>query len=335
MPRPAAAPLAALALVASVALPPAAHARVRCLTPERLAARTERAALADPNPYRPTSVGWVDSEAYPLRVHYRRESDAERASGVVLPAAEHSWAVEVDEMGWPAPPPDSGLGGDDRFDIYLTNEETYGGAYTWGTGGDVWTDDGWYTLSSYIAIDENPAWIPDDWMGDFVAHEFNHALQYTLDGWEKNLFVWEMTATAIEDFVYDDTNLYTTDFVDYQEMPFLSLIFDGYRPEVTAYDDWSYYEYGGAIFGIFLEQRYGADDGALLLALWEGLAFGDRADEPDVLDSLALLAPSEAADVAAIYLDFAEWRLFAADWDDGAHFDEGALWEEDAKAGIA
>ncbi|MCK6531307.1 hypothetical protein L6R50_28330, partial [Myxococcota bacterium] len=25
----------------------------------------------------------------------------------------------------------------------------------------------------------------------------------------------------------------------------------------------------------------------------------------------------------------------AADWDDGAHFDEGALWEEDAKAGIA
>ncbi len=320
-----------LLLALPLLLAPAdALARVRCLTPQFLASRgADSPSMASPNPYRPEAVGYVDSAIYPLRIHYRREVDADRAGGVVLNAAETSWEVEIDTWGWPEPPVDEGLGGDDRYDIYLTNEDTFGGAYTWGTGQDVTADDGWYSLSSFIALDDQ--WIGDADMLDFVAHEFNHALQYTIDGWESTLFVWEMVATAVEDVVVDETNLYALDIPDFQELPFASLLFDGYTDEVIEYNDYSYYEYGGVLFGLFLEQRYGTNDSTTLLSLWEGMAAGERAAEPDFLDSLDALPQAGGADLQDLYLEFALWRLFAASWDDENHFEEGAEWIEPCK----
>lgn len=305
----------------------------RCLTPRHHDAGRESTAFASPDPYRPAEVGYVDSELYPIRVHYRRDADAERAATVVLPIAEESWAAEVERMGWPPPPADAGLGGDDRYDIYLTNEETYGGAYTWGTGSDTDTTDGWFSQSSYIALDDR--WITDEDMPDFVSHEFNHALQYTIDGWELTLFVWESTAEAMEDLVYDESDLYMIDIVDFQELPFASILFDGYSDEVVEYDDYSYYEYGGSIFSLFLEQRYGANDGTTLLALWDAMAQGGRVSEPDFVDALGSVFGAGADDYGSVYADFAEWRMFAGSWDDGAHFEEGGLWPAEAEVALA
>lgn len=318
--------LFALVLTATASVGP------RCHTARFHDAGFDSAAFAEPDPYRPAEAGYVDSATLPIRVHYRREQDAERAETVLLPIAEEVWRTEVETMGWPAPPADFGLGGDDRYDYYLTNEETYGGAWTWGTGDDVDGTDAWFSQSSFIALDDR--WITDEDMPDFVSHEFNHALQYTIDGAERTLFVWESTAEAMEDLVYDDTNLYMIDIGDFQSLPWISVLFDSYSAEVKAYNDYSYYEYGGSIFGLYVEQHFGSNDGTTLLRMWEDLAQGGRGPEPDFVDAMGELAGDRAA-FADTYREFAVWRMFAGAHDDGAHFEEGALWPPEAEVTLS
>ena len=40
---------------------------------------------------------------------------------VVLAALQSAWLVEFGTLGFAAPPPDQGAGGDDRYDVYLEN----------------------------------------------------------------------------------------------------------------------------------------------------------------------------------------------------------------------
>lgn len=302
-------------------LPSQAEARVGCHTTEMW----ERPVYANAGESdRPVSVGYVDSEIYPIRVHYRRDADAERARTVVLPSAEHAWAIEVDQMGWPMPAIDGGLGGSDSFDYYMTNDGTYGGAWTWGPGIDVTPDDGWYSVAAFVALDEQG--ITDADMDDFVSHEFNHALQYTIDGVERTSFVWESTAEAMEEFVAPDTDLYFIDIPAFQALPFESLLFDSSKPEIREYDRYSFYEYGGSIAGLYLEQAFGQNDGTTLLQLWLNLAQGTTASEPDYVDALAMMGGAEAPTYEDVYLGLAEWRMFASTRDDGAHYVEGGAW---------
>lgn len=300
-----------------------AHASPRCETPALLTAQYRGFAYRND---RPRSVGFVDSAIYPIRVHYRQNGDQARALNLVLPAAEQSWAVEVDQMGWPAPPPDAGVGGDDRYDLYLT-DETSGGAFCAGDGPDVTPGDHWYSVPSYIALDEQS--ISDDEMMFFVAHEFNHALQYTIDAREAEFFVWESTAEAIASLVDDTSELYYEEIWDFNGLPFASILFDAGSSEITDYGDFDDYEYGGIVFASFLEERYGTGDGTTLLQLWDDLAQPTGQQEPDFVDALARVHPS-APSAAAVYTEFAVWRMFAASADDGAHFVEGAEWDERA-----
>ena len=306
-------------LLLPLLLPLTAEARPDCRTGElRRRVAFANAGEAD----RPTSVGYVDSELYPIRVHYRREGDMARAINIILPSAEKAWRVEVEEMGWPSPATDGTLGGDDRFDYYLTNEETYGGAWTWGPASDVVADDGWFSIAAFVALDDTQIANAD--MDDFVSHEFNHALQYTIDGVEATFFVWESTAEAMEELVVPDTDLYFMDIPYFQKLPFASILFSGYDDEITAYDRYSLYEYGGSIVGLYLEEAYGQRDGTTLLQLWLNLAQGTRASEPDYIDALGMVAADTSYE--DIYLGLAEWRMFAHTDDDGAHYQEGGAW---------
>jgi hypothetical protein len=309
--------------IASVAL-----ARPVCHTPTMLGASAFAGTIYEA--YRPAAVGFVDSAIYPLRVHYRREEDAGRAASLVLPALELSWAVLIDEMGWPAPPPDGLSGGSDALDVYLTNEGTGGGAYVWGGGPDVIAGDDWYTVPSHMAIDET---LSDDDMLYYAAHELNHVSQYAMDAREVSTFIWESTAEAVAVMV-DDGKPYIAwgGMPSFQVYPFLSLVFDAYQPEVIAYDSYSYYEYGGIIFTMFVEERYGSNDGTTLLALWDALAQPSASVEPDFLDALASIEPSGS--LAALYTEFAVWRMFAGELDDGAHFEDGALWGASEQVGV-
>ena len=320
--------LAAPLLFASLLAPATAAARVRCRTQDVRLERAAYLAYAGESD-RPASVGFVDSDVYPIRVHYRSDADADRAADVVVPSAELAWEAQVDGMGWPTPPADGGLGGDDRFDLYLTNEDTEGGAWTWGPLRDVTPSDDWYSVASFVALDDR--WITDADMSEFVVHEFNHALQFTLDGQEQTLFVWESIAEAMEELVLPDSDLYFLDIPDFQALPFASLLFDGYSQEVEAYNSYSYYEYGGSIVGLYLEHAYGQSDGTTLLQLWLDLAQGSASAEPDYVDALGGIGGATDPTYEDVYLGLAEWRMFVADDDDGAHFAEGARWGRGSK----
>jgi hypothetical protein len=182
-----------------------------------------------------------------------------------------------------------------------------------------------------MVLDED---LPDEQMLSWAAHELTHALQYTVDAWEFSDFVWESTAETYEDLVDDDSHLYVHfgTIPDFQAHPFLSLVFDGSRPQVQKVDPWSWYEYGGVVFGMFVEERYGNADGRTLLAVWEGLAQGDASSQPDFLDGLESL--DDDTSLAQLYTEFALWRMFTGVLDDGAHFDEAHLWGDDARVGV-
>src|SRR5690349_8195921 len=93
-------------------------------------------AYASPQSERSQRPGWPDEQTYGtdhFLVHYTLDgkdgvdqTDTD-ASGIpdyvesVGEAMEYSWDVEINQMGWDAPPPDAGEGGDDRLDVYLEN----------------------------------------------------------------------------------------------------------------------------------------------------------------------------------------------------------------------
>ncbi len=315
----------------------------RCHTPEMLQRRWDQDPDGPPTSYatytRPDEAGYVDSETYPLRIHYRRAEDADRALTVVLPIAEDVWHVEIEVMGWPQPPADYGAGGNDSYDIYLTNDQTQGGAYTFttydtGIEPDATPDDDLFSNSSWIAVDDDQSWIPDNIMPLFISHEFNHACQYTIDANEYTLFVWESTAEAIAEIYSGANRQFKLEIPDFQVHPNLSILFDAYTRQVSTYgNETAYYEYGGWIFGAFIEQALGTDDGTTLLQMWKDLATGSRSDEPDFVDALGLVGGADFPDAGELFLEFSEWRLMAADFDDGAHYAGASTWPADAEAG--
>jgi hypothetical protein len=279
------------------------------------AARLTDAAFGT-SPRRPVAAGSVDSDRFPIRVHHRRAADAERAATVLLPALEEAWEVQIAQLGWPPPPPDAGVGGSEAFDVYLTTEATNGGAWVWGFGPDVIPDDDGFTVPSFMALDEA---IPDDQMLSWVAHELNHACQYAIDAREPYTFAWEATAETIAEIVDDDGDFYLEygAIPDFQAHPFLSLAFDGSSAPVRDHDAWSFYEYGGIVFGLFLEERYGP---GTLRGMWDALA--PRGE--DFLTALDAAVPLQ--DRAQVYTEFARWRMFTAHRDDGGHFEEASRW---------
>lgn len=124
---------------------------------------------------------------------------------------EQAWDYQIGRLGFAPPPPDGGLGGDDRFDVYLFFIDYYG--YNTGDGGIVGDNpltpqreqrvafsylaldnsfESYYTLfgvSVYDALDITS------------AHEFSHSVQYGYDANEE-LWLMESTAALMEELIY-------------------------------------------------------------------------------------------------------------------------------------
>jgi hypothetical protein len=192
-------------------------------------------------------------------------------------ALERSWDVEVLELGWAAPPPDDGVGGDDRYDIYLEDLDLSIAGYTSTEGGEYFVGDNpktarreFYAYASYMAIDNDFIEVEEegleidrlDFMRATAAHEFNHAIQFGYDGAEPLSWLWESTATWIETMVFPDI----TDTVFFLDASFKS-------PDTCQahFGGWDRVEDGGNwyahwIFLDFLAEKYGED---LIRKMWE------------------------------------------------------------------
>ena len=129
-------------------------------------------------------------------------------------AADSVYRFEVQLLGYLPPPSDNGAGGDDKYDIYIFNQNSSIYGYTeWESkvGSVNWT--------AFTVID-------NDYNGYYsaglngmkvtVAHEFHHGIQvgnYAVENSNSPIrdfdtFFYEITSTAMEEFVYDYVNDY-------------------------------------------------------------------------------------------------------------------------------
>jgi len=184
-------------------------------------------------------------------------------------AAEFAWSVEIDQFGWTAPPTDRGEGGDDRLDIYLQELLGQGFAgYTDSESGFVGDNPNSPEIErraafSYLALDNDYAGLegsehketPEQLMKVTIAHEFNHMIQSGYDAFESQTWIYEATATWIEDEVYPDVN----DGVYYLDNTFS-------QPDlcIVAENNW----YGDWLFMRMIAEKYGRD---AVRHIWEEL----------------------------------------------------------------
>ncbi len=139
---------------------------------------------------------------------------------VVAKALEHSWDVEIDQLGWAPPPPDNNQGGDERYDVYLEDLDMYIAGYvndgdaSSNIGDNPRTESTELTASySYMGLDNDFAEVEGldhitlsglDFMRTTVAHEFNHAIQFGYGNDEPHRWLWEASATWVETYVYEE-----------------------------------------------------------------------------------------------------------------------------------
>ena len=178
----------------------------------------------------------------------------------VSKAIDSAYTFEVDFLEYPSPPNDFGEGGDDLYDIYIMRTGNYGS-----TTPENIINQEQQTYTSYIDID------PEFGSGfnthEFnamqvtVAHELHHAIQmgnYILR-WE-DLYFYEITSTAMEEFVFDNVNDYYAYIASYFNKPETPL-------QLTT-------GYNTATWNIFLQDNFNYD---IIKRQWELMPLTTRA----------------------------------------------------------
>ena len=212
--------------------------------------------------YRPPSIGSIVSDRYPIRVHWNRAEDEVKAP-LYLEAAETSWQVQVDEMGFRPPAlPDSYDG--PELDMYLAGSPHVSSGAAW-VDGESWPyvdlvpGDGYNGVPAYAVFDQN---LREDWVPSYVAHEFAHVLQFGTDFSEWTTNVWEASATAAQHWTFGTVvGEWDYDVYAYQESAFApSLVGDAYGFYYSYYLGGTF-EYGAALWVMHLDEILGEGDG--------------------------------------------------------------------------
>jgi hypothetical protein len=234
---------------------------------------TEQQILLSKMMSRPVLPHYAKSPGGLFRIHYTltgpdavSEADADGNSipdyvDTAANSLEYTYGVEVEELGFKAPPSDDTDG--PEWDVYIENiDNSYGSTMPdrlIGFNPDVYT--------SYMELDngyESTDTKGLDGLRITIAHEFFHMIQL---GWNAradgnqdftDLFLWEAACTWMEDVVYDGINdyyYYMDDFFQTNNMRFDTS--DGWR------------EYGLCLWFHFLEKYLGTRSFAL--SIWNHL----------------------------------------------------------------
>ena len=210
---------------------------------------------------RPSTARSIVSPSGKFRIHYDTtaaekpnyvsSSSISENLSLITASIDSVYNFEVNLLGYPPPPGDNNAGGDNLYDIYIIN--LGGGLYGYtesenNLGGEKYT--------SFMVID-------NDYAGYYslglkgakvtLAHEFHHAIQmgnYILRF--DDTFYYEITSTAMEEFVYDDVNDYYAYMPSYFNSP----------QKAFAEND----GYNLAIWNIYLKDNFGFN---ILKRQWE------------------------------------------------------------------
>lgn len=268
---------------------------------------------------RPTNQTYIETAHF--RIHYDT-SGVHKIYGwpsttyrdALMVAAEHVWTEEVTNMGFRAPPPDSGdpdgQGGNDLYDIYVQNLT---GLYGYCQGRFYYNDGpGGYppNAATSIVVIEND-WVgfphpPVECMQITIAHEFGHACQAAHDINESTWYK-ECTSMWLEDHVYDNVN----DYRGYLNS-FLNSLYQS-----IDYHDGNLRWYGSCVWNFYLAENFG---NSIIVENWWQL------ESSPALAGIDIVLGTYGSSMEEAYFDFAIWCWFTGSRDDGNHFEEGAYW---------
>ncbi|MBM4170070.1 MAG: hypothetical protein FJ215_13080 [Ignavibacteria bacterium] len=222
---------------------------------------------------------------------------------------DYVWRVQVEQLGYNAPPSDKGKGGGLEYDIYVVN--LGGGTF----GVTYWSEDDAIStgtnqrFSTYMEIDNDYVFYRTsglDGLRVTAAHEFHHAIQIGSYGlWtnvpQGDLYFYEMSSTWMEDILYPQVNDYVFDvpkfFRQYFGTSNRSLPF-------FTYDPWQYPGYERAVFLHYLAQRHGRD---LVRGIWEAMA------EVPFKESVHRVLTRAGSRFEAEFAQFSYWNFYTAD----------------------
>lgn len=200
-------------------------------------------------------------------------------------ALDSSYKFEVDFLGYPPPPPDNGGGGDNRYDVYISN---LGSIYSYT---ELETPIGNDKYTSFMVINKSYDGFFStglDGMRISVAHELHHAIQignYILR--QSDIYFYEITSTAMEEFVFDDVNDYYAYIPDYFNNPRRSFPLNN--------------GFNLAIWNIYIKENYGFD---ILKHQWELIP------EHSALMSIILSFDSMQLDFGNELINFGIWTYY-------------------------
>lgn len=209
---------------------------------------------------RPAATNSMITPGGRFKIHYNQTGPHSPAYDLNLLAAalDSVYRFEIEYLGYDFPPGDSlydpngSYGGDNRYDVYIQN---LSGLYGY-TQFEVEIQPGLRRYTSFMVIDNDFAGYPTTGINGArvtVAHEFHHAIQggnYIFRS--DDTFFYEITSTAMEEFVFDTINDYYAYMNDYFQSPSRAF------PNNNGYNL--------AIWHIFLKDRFGHD---IIKRQWE------------------------------------------------------------------
>lgn len=208
---------------------------------------------------RPGADTSIVSSSGKFRVHYFLTGDDKPSYSVteLCNALDSSYNFMTEYLQYPAPPGDGSDGGDNKYDVYVLNL-----GYSYGyTTPETELVPGSGRFTSFITID-------NDFSGYYTtgifaaqvtaAHELFHAIQIGNYIIRKSgvdildLFFYELSSTAMEEFVFDSVNDYVGYMKSYMEHSDIPMINQN--------------GYNLAIWNLYLERSFGH---SILRRQWE------------------------------------------------------------------
>lgn len=217
--------------------------------------------------------------------------------------------------GYRAPLPDAGQEGDTRTDFYLGDIDTYGALGFCRSDADGPVDgSAWYAYCGFDNDYASSPWLdPTSLLQVTVAHEYFHAIQYAYDA-EDDGWIYESTAMAMEDELYDDVND-NAFYLNYGQMgdpasygypagPSVPLdVFD-----LNAYGNWGFWRY-------LMEQHPRSRGGlpVIMRDVWEALDTTSGAAPTTSLQALDEVLGARRTSTPDEYAGFADANQHPAD----------------------
>ena len=221
----------------------------------------------------------------------------------------HVWDVEINQMGYSAPPFENGQS---YYTVYVQDMHDYGVTnFDETTRINSGQDPPRYQSSITIDNDfqENQYYTHGaNALKVTAAHEFHHAIQIGSYGfWADDLFAHELTSTWLEDVVYTDVNdyyQYLTDFFGdqqlatgfWQGLSFNSNVFGGYERSIFAH---------------YLAKIFGAD---IMKDIWTEMRTFPFLESTDA----ALM--NRGSNLHSSFAKFTKWNYYTADRADTVNF---------------